>query len=104
MPLKATPLSKCLDKKLLIFGFEIPDLLAVFLLLSGLNFFFGSSGYTLFLVWAPPTLLALIIRFGKRGKADNYLIHLLRYKFTPGVYPAFQDSSFAKMPARKGIL
>lgn len=89
MALRSTMVSKCLDKKLNMFGFEIPDLLAIFLVLSILNFIFGGAPYKLFTVWLPSILLAVILRVGKRGKPENYLIHLIRYQLTPGVLFSF---------------
>ncbi len=51
MELKSTSVSKSLDKKLMIFGFEVPDLLALFLLISTLNFFFGTTSLKIYFVW-----------------------------------------------------
>jgi hypothetical protein len=60
--INVTPVNRCLDKKLLILGFEIPDLLAVFLLLAVLNFFFGGGGAGSILVtWLPPLILAMLL-------------------------------------------
>ena len=90
MDLKSTPLSKCLDKKLKIFGYEIPDLLAIFLLLSILNFVFGQSFIA---VWLPSSILAVILRYGKKGKPDNYLIHWIKFQVSPGIFSAFPKST-----------
>ncbi len=98
MSLKTTPVSKCLDKKLLIMGFEIPDLLAVFFLLAVLNFLFGSSGNALLLVWLPSITLAVILRYGKRGKPENYLLHWMRYQISSGAYSAFKDATTFELP------
>ena len=99
MALTTTPISRCLDKKLIIFGFEVPDLLAIFLLLSVLNFVFGQSSLKLLLVWSPTLILAALLRFGKRDKPENYLVHILRYQIRPGVWSAFADgSSWAPLP------
>jgi len=80
MALKTTSVSRCLDKKLLIAGYEIPDLLAIFFLLSLLNFLFGRTEMKLVLVWLPTLALATVLRIGKRDKPDNYLIHLARFQ------------------------
>ena len=93
MAIRTTSMSKCLDKKLMIMGFEVPDLLAVFLTLSLLNFIFGQTNATLLLVWAPSIALALLLRISKRGKPENYLVHWLRYQVRPGVWSAFADGS-----------
>ena len=76
-----------------MFGFEMPDLLAIFLSLSVLNLIFGSHPYKFLFVWIPPVVLAIALRLGKRGKPENFLVHWLRYQFLPGVYSAFPESS-----------
>lgn len=93
MNLKVTPVSKCLDKKMMILGFEIPDLLFMFLMMSVLNFLFGSTSLKWLFVWLPSLSLAMVIRFTKRGKPDNYLVHWLRFQVKPGVLSAFSDPS-----------
>jgi hypothetical protein len=98
MALKCTLVSKCLDKKLRIAGFEIPDLLILFLMVSILNFVFGQTEMTLFLVWMPSVMLAAVLYFGKKGKPDNYLVHWLRFQFRPGVLRGFPEPSFSNPP------
>ena len=93
MEIKTTLVSKCLDKKMVIMGFEIPDLLAIFLTLSILNFFFGATSVKIVAVWLPTIMLALVLRFSKRGKPDNFLIHWIRFQIRPGVLSAFKDPS-----------
>jgi hypothetical protein len=93
MDLKVTPVSKCLDKKMMILGFEIPDLLFIFLTMSVLNFLFGSTSLKWLFVWLPSLSLATLIRYTKRGKPDNYLIHWLRFQIKPGILSAFTDPS-----------
>lgn len=87
--MKVNEVSKCLEKKLLMFGFEIPDLLATFILLSTLNLVFGNHPYKMFFVWIPPLILAITLRVSKRGKPENYLIHWLRFQLKPGNFSAF---------------
>ena len=98
MGLNTTPVAKCLDKKLIIFGYEIPDLLFIFLTLSILNFIFGNSSHQLLLVWCPSLLLAGTLRFGKIGKPENYLIHLVRSKLNPNFYEAFSEPTENPFP------
>lgn len=101
MPLRSEPTSQSLEKKLLILGFEVPDVLAIFLLLSILNFIFGQTGYKLFLVWLPVMAIALILRIGKRGKPDNYLIHLAKFYFAPKYLSAFSAPSKDDSPPKR---
>lgn len=98
MSLISTPVSKCLDKKTKIFGFEMPDLLLVFMLLAVLNLFFGKTDQKLLLVWLPPAILALVLKYGKRGKPENFIVHWLRFQFSPGVYSAFREPTQNPFP------
>ena len=100
MEIKMSPVSKCLDKKMVVFGFEVPDLLAVFLTLSILNFMFGTTSMKLILVWLPSIALALILRLSKRGKPDNYLVHWLRFQIRPGILTSFKEPSEWALPPR----
>lgn len=61
MELKVTEVSRCLDKKMLIMGFEVPDLLFIFLTMSVLNFLFGTTNLKLLFVWLPSAAIALTI-------------------------------------------
>jgi hypothetical protein len=98
MELRSVSVSKCLDKKLLIFGYEVPDLLAIFFLLSILNFLFGQTTLKLFLVWLPVVALAVTLRVGKRGKPDNYLIHWFRFRIRPKYLSAFPEPTDSTSP------
>jgi hypothetical protein len=100
MSLHTTPVSRCLDKKLVLFGFEIPDLLAIFFVLSVLNYLLGWTGHRFFFVWCPSIALALTLRLGKRGKPENYLIHWLKFKLMPRYRAAFHEPSRYAAPPR----
>ena|SRR6185312_2814223 len=100
MEIRSSVVSKCLDKKMLVLGFEVPDLLVIFLTLSILNFLFGTTSMKLLLVWAPSIVLAAILKLSKRGKPDNYLVHWLRFQIRPGVLSAFREPSEWQMPPR----
>ncbi|MBI2712751.1 MAG: hypothetical protein HYX41_07865 [Bdellovibrio sp.] len=73
MGLKSTSVAKCLDKRLLLFGFEVMDVLAIFLTLSTLNLIFGQTSFKIALVWLPTLILAAILHFGKRGNLTTTL-------------------------------
>jgi len=89
MDLKTAKVFKCLEKKTLMFGFEIIDVFALCILLSTLNLVFATADWKLFYTWGPTVIVSIILRVGKRGKPDNYIFHWLRYQFSPGVYSAF---------------
>lgn len=105
MALRSEPTSQSLEKKLLIMGFEIPDVLAIFLLLSILNFSFGQTNHKFALVWGPVVAFAVILRIGKRGKPDNYLVHLGKFYMHPKYLSAFQNPKITTIPPKlKGNL
>lgn len=98
--MRTSDVSKCLDKKLVMLGFEVPDLLLLFLTMSVLNFLFNQTSMTLLLVWLPSLALAFVLRYGKRGKPEKYLIHWLRYQIRPGVLSAFAEPAKWEPPPR----
>lgn len=89
MALKTSEVYRCLEKKTLVFGFEIVDLFAVFLVLAVLNLIFKGVPYKFFLTWGPAMGLGLVLRLSKAGKPENYLLHLVRFYFLPVVFSAF---------------
>jgi len=98
--LKVAPVSRCLDKKMMIMGFEVPDLLIIFLTMSILNFLFGSTSLKWLFVWLPSATLAAVIRFSKRGKPEDYLVHWLRFQIKPGVLCAFMEPTNSNPPPK----
>ena len=70
---------RSLDSKNKLFGFELPDLLFIFMNLAITNLVFGSSSYRYSLVWGSTTIIAVSLFFLKRGKPDNYIQHLGEY-------------------------
>lgn len=100
MNLRTTPVSKCLDKKLILLGFEVPDILAIFITLSTLNFLFGGTQLKSVFVWFPTLALALTIYLGKRGKPDNHLVHWVRFQIRPGKLSAFYEPSDSTPPPK----
>ncbi len=89
MALKTSAVYRCLEKKTLIFGFEMVDLFAVFLLLATLNFLLASVRFKFVWTFGPALALALFLRIGKAGKPENYLLHLVRFHLSEGVLSAF---------------
>lgn len=97
-----TPVSRSLDKKLKVLGFEVPDVLAIFLFLALLNFVFAGHSKKLFLTWGPTLVLAGIIRVGKRGKPDNYILHLAQYHLSPKELTAYKTPQ-TKFIIKRGV-
>ena len=92
--LHTTEVPRCLERKLNFFGFEVMDLIAIFSLLSVLNFTLGPFVSRLFFVWLPTATLAGVLYFGKRGKPENYLTHFLRYHVREKYFSAFKSTPY----------
>jgi hypothetical protein len=90
MALKTSEVYRCLEKKTLVFGFEMVDLFVVFSTLAILNYVFRGFPYKFILSWGPALALAVFLRVGKAGKPENYLLHLAVFLlFTPVIFSAF---------------
>ena len=77
--LLTTSVPRSLDTKNKLFGFELPDLLFIFMNLAITNLIFGSSSYRYSLVWGSTSLIAASLFFLKKDKPDNYIQHLGEY-------------------------
>lgn len=86
--LLTTKVPRSLEMKTKLFGFELGDLLIVFLYLSLSNLIFGSTRLKFPLVWLGTLGLGVLLRFVKRGKPDHYLEHYGEYMRTPDVLTA----------------
>jgi hypothetical protein len=101
--LKTSTVHRKLDARLKIAGLEAPDLLAVLLFAAVMNLIFGQTALALPMVIVLPSLLLLILFFGKRDKPDGFLIHLLRFYITPGIYCAGDEGTNELLKRRRII-
>jgi len=81
---------RSLEKKAKIFGFELGDLLLIFLYLATSNLVFGTTKLKPIIVWGGTLAIAGIIYFVKRGKPDGYLQHYGEFLTGPSVYSSSQ--------------
>ena len=88
MSLLVTKVPRALDIKTKLFGFELGDLLLIFVYLALSNFIFGSTHLKFPFVWLGTAVIAVILYFTKRGKPDHYLQHLGEYYFAQGIFSA----------------
>jgi len=86
--LLVTKVPRALELKNKLFGFELPDLLLIFLNLALSNLVFGGTNYRYTLVWGSTILIASFLYFAKRGKPDNYLQHFALFFIRPSYYCA----------------
>jgi hypothetical protein len=101
MSLRAIPVHRCLDKRLLIFGFEVTDLFIIALILSLLSTVLGRFSGKIFLIWFPTILVAAILRLSKRGKPENFLLHWIRFQVGPASFSAFLSPQILPERRRK---
>lgn len=82
--LKTSTVHRKLDAKFKIGGIEAADLLAVLLLAAVMNLIFGQIAIGPLFIFGLPTLLFFALYFGKRGKPDGHLLHVIKYYLSPG--------------------
>ena len=90
MELLTSTVHRNLDAKLKFLGFELFDLLTALIFASTMNLIFGRTSLSFLLVFVLPSVLGAVIYFGKKGKPDNYLIHVVRYHLQPGAFASGQ--------------
>jgi hypothetical protein len=102
-PLLSTQTPRTLEGKSKIFGFELSDVLVLFLNLSIQNLIFGTTHFKFVMVWGTTLTLAAILFFVKRGKPDKYLQHLGQYIASPTVrYANLNDRHYQKFSRSRG--
>lgn len=101
MALKTSEVYRCLEKKTLVFGFEMLDLFIVFTVFALSSLVFSGIRYKFIWTWGPALALALFLRFGKSGKPENFLLHWIRFQFSPGIFAAFPLAKVSRMQPRE---
>ena len=86
--LLTTKVPRALEMKSKLFGFELPDLLLIFMNLAIMNLVFGASHFRYPLVWGTTLSLALFLFFAKRGRPDNFIQHLIEFYTKPSYMAA----------------
>lgn len=82
--LKSSTVYRKLDAKFKIGGVEATDLLAVLILAAVMNLLFGRMPFGPVLFLGVPALLFIALYFGKRGKPDGYLVHVIKFYLSSG--------------------
>lgn len=103
LSLKESTIHRKLDAKFKIGGMEAPDILGVLIFAAIMNLFFGRSSFAFIFVIVIPLILLVTLYFGKRGKPDNYLVHLAKYYLTKGYYSAGIDQEDKKTALNQRI-
>ncbi len=76
---------RALETKTKLFGFELADVLIVFLYLSVSNFIFGGTKLKFLMVWMGTLVLGLALHFLKKGKPEDHLQHMGEFYRKPEV-------------------
>lgn len=93
MELKSSSVHRHLEVKWKIGPFEGLDLLIILIIASSMNLIFGNSRIGFYMVFVLPSILAIILYLGKRGKPEGYLFHLLKYLTSKGHFLAGSECS-----------
>lgn len=79
---------RALESRTRIFGFELADLLIIFLYLSISNLLLGQTRLKFPVVWLGTISIAAVLFFIKRNRPDGFLQHYGEYHRKPKVYSA----------------
>ena len=80
-----------LDAKFKIGGLEALDLLLALIFGAIMNLFFGGTALEIPLVIGGPVVIMTIFYFGKKGKPENYMAHLIRFYLEPGFFSSGEE-------------
>ena len=84
---------RSLEKKARLFGFELSDLLIIFLYLALSNLIFGQTKFKPLVVWGGTIAIASGLYFFKRGKPDGYVQHYGEFLNAPSILSASQPDT-----------
>lgn len=90
--LKSSTVHRHLDRSLKVMGFEAVDLILILLFASIMNFIFGQTFLSIWLVFILPVSLLIGLHFLKRHHPQHYLGDLLGYILMPGFFYAGSES------------
>lgn len=75
-------------------GFEAFDLIFCLIIAAISSIIFGGSNLGSLMVILLPSVMLTTLHFGKRGKPEGYLMHLLKYLISHGQFLAAEDSKY----------
>ena len=101
MQLQSATVQRNLDAKLKIGNIEALDLLIALICGAVMNLFFSGTALELPLVIGMPMLILAVCYFGKRGKPEKYLPHLLRFYVSTGFFAAGEEPAKVLAMRRK---
>jgi len=102
MNFNTSTVQRNLDAKLKIGNIEAFDLLIALICGAVMNLFFSGTALEMPLVIGVPAVILATFYFGKRGKPEKYLPHLLRYHLEPAFFSAGEEPTNV-LPMRRKI-
>lgn len=94
---------RSLENKLKLLGFELLDLLLIFMYLSISNLLFSQTSLKLPMVWIGTLVLASILYFVKRGKPEGYLQDMLSDFVKPSTFSANLSQNDYQSYLKRGL-
>lgn len=88
MSLLISKVPRSLEAKTRLFGFELGDLLLVFLYMAISNFIFGGTRFKFPAVWLGTLGIAATLYFVKKDKPDQFIQHRGEFARSPGIFSA----------------
>ena len=80
-----------LDAKFKIGGLEAFDLIIALFLGAIMNLFVGGTALEIPLVIGLPVFVTCGLYFGKKGKPENFMIHMIRFYLSPGFFSSGEE-------------
>lgn len=104
MSLSVSSVPRALEAKSRMLGFELDDLLVVFLYLAVSNMFFGRTALKVPIVWGGTVTIAAVLHFAKRGKPERHLQDLVQHYLRPGVLSsAVPDTEYVPLVKKEPL-
>ena len=101
MEINSSTVQRNLDVRLKIGNVEAFDLLIALICGAVMNLFASGTALELPLVIGVPVLILAVCYFGKRGKPEKYLPHLLRFYLETGFFAAGEEPTQAEQMRRR---
>ena len=101
MQIHTSTVQRNLDAKLKIGNIEALDLLIALICGAIMNLFFSGTALEIPLVIGTPLLILATCYFGKRGKPEKFLPHLMRFYLETGFFAAGEEPAKVLQMRRK---
>ena len=91
MEIHTSEVQRNLDARFKIGSIEALDLLIALIFAAIMNLFFGGTALEIPLVLGCPALILAAFYFGKKGKPEKFMVHLIRFYLEPGFFSAGEE-------------